>query len=204
MAEADEYRRWFTPKRALGELERERLSVHQAKQVILARLAQGALSAMAYRSNWAANPLGHETEEEFPRVPRALWATGQITEEFWNTGDVQFPQRGRVNTFQMFDGPILYVGIKLDPIGIEILIDFVGHLQNQKAETPLRRGPKPKAFWAPMMADIQASISNQTLTPSSLADVERAMRDWLIQHNEDAGESTIRNYARRVWRSVDW
>jgi hypothetical protein len=65
-----------------------------------------------------------------------------------------------------------------------------------------RRGPKPKTFWGDAMAATEASISSGELLASSQADVERAMLDWIIRQGFDAGESTIRNYAKPVWDRV--
>jgi hypothetical protein len=65
-----------------------------------------------------------------------------------------------------------------------------------------RRGPKPKSFWGDAMAAMEASISAGELLASSQADIERAMAQWIGDQGYDAGESTIRNYAKPVWERV--
>jgi hypothetical protein len=78
---------------------------------------------------------------------------------------------------------------------------FAEHAARQSA-TQKQRGPKPKAFWAPMMAEIEAHISSGQLRASRLADIEHAMNRWLDEHEEEAGEATVRRYANRVWKKV--
>lgn len=71
------------------------------------------------------------------------------------------------------------------------------------ANPPKRRGPKPKAFWGAAMSAVEASISSGELKPESLADIEHAMSDWIAEQGFDAGESTVRNYAKPIWDRLE-
>lgn len=83
------------------------------------------------------------------------------------------------------------------PEGALRMAETPAHLPNQK-----RRGPKPKTFWGDAMAAVEAGISSGELLASSQADVERAMMNWIVEQGWDAGESTVRNYAKPVWERV--
>lgn len=65
-----------------------------------------------------------------------------------------------------------------------------------------RRGPKPKAFWGEAMAAVDAKISAGELLASTQADIERAMMNWIVDEGYDAGESTVRNYAKPIWERM--
>src|SRR6185503_826149 len=147
----------------------------------------------------------------FSQIPRTAWTTRQVPDTFWITGDVDFPSRGSRSRIPLLaNGPVSYFGVRFERLGIDLIVERAYDL---KRETPVlrlpsaqknlkRRGPKPKAFWAQMIEDIKASISTGELRALCQADIERAMAAWLVEHDEDAGESTIRNYARKVWEGV--
>jgi hypothetical protein len=40
------------------------------------------------------------------------------------------------------------------------------------------------------------------LKPKTQADIERAMLQWISDHDKSAGETTIRDRASRLWRAI--
>lgn len=68
---------------------------------------------------------------------------------------------------------------------------------------PKAKGGRPPAeFWDDMWAAIAAQLYDGTLKPTKQVHIEKAMSDWISGHGHDAGTTTIRGRARRLWDAI--
>jgi hypothetical protein len=69
------------------------------------------------------------------------------------------------------------------------------------AAKPSRRGPAD--HWEDLIIDACFRYFRGDLQPKKQADVERAMQQWLGEHELDPAESTIRERAKKVWLAIE-
>lgn len=70
----------------------------------------------------------------------------------------------------------------------------------QPSSTPKNKGGRPLAdHWDEMWAEIAVKLWNGDWEPKTQADVEREMHEWLAAHDLDAGDTTVRARARKLW-----
>jgi hypothetical protein len=72
-----------------------------------------------------------------------------------------------------------------------------------KVPNPMPRknpGGKPLAeHWDEMWASIAVALYTGDLQPKSQAEIERAMMEWLGDHDLEVGETAVRGRARQLW-----
>jgi hypothetical protein len=206
-----EYDRWWPPRVAMNALT-PNLSNYSAMQVIVTAARDGLVDAAA---KLVVARRGDDDPERFPyhRLPPELWLRSPPRNDsaFWETalGEFTFPDGDGYDE----DIRATCHGVRFNPEQIESLradseaehaaVTPASSSQPSGAPaTQRRRGPKPKSFWGDAMIVVEASISSGKLLASTQADVERAMADWIAEQGFDAGESTVRNYAKLVWVRV--
>jgi hypothetical protein len=91
-------------------------------------------------------------------------------------------------TFTRASSPILALNATAAPIA-------------QKAQA--KGGRPPAEFWDDMWAAIAAMLYDGSLQPKSQATIEKAMSDWIIAHGWDAGTTSVRARARRLWTAIE-
>ncbi len=68
---------------------------------------------------------------------------------------------------------------------------------------PKNPGGKPRAaHWDQMWAAIAVELYVGNLQPATQADIERAMKGWLAEHDLHVSDSAVRDRARQLWRML--
>lgn len=67
---------------------------------------------------------------------------------------------------------------------------------------PHAGGRPPKPFWDGMWADMVRQMYTGDLKYSRLSEIEAAMHEWLIANGHEAGETAIRERARRLFAAL--
>ena len=66
---------------------------------------------------------------------------------------------------------------------------------------PSAAGRPPKAFfWEDAIIAVFKLVHEGDLQPRTLADVEHALDDWLVLNGHHAGETVVRERARKIWK----
>ena len=205
------YERWHTPKASLDLLQ-----PHFPRQVavttITRRLSKGLIASRCKRL--LTDFLDKEMTEHFMPVLKGCWSSDQYraaSHEFWISGDAIFVLRAPGASEIVMH----CFGVRFNPEGIA---DLIPERAVPDARSPLREAPIPtdiaardatdpvsgagrptKAFWEDAIIAVFKRVYDGDLHPKRLADVERALSDWLILNNHDAGETAVRERARRIW-----
>jgi len=65
------------------------------------------------------------------------------------------------------------------------------------------KGGRPKhEFWEDLLVAIAAHLYLGDLKPKNQADIERAMHQWITDHDYSAGETPIRERAQKLWQLI--
>jgi hypothetical protein len=158
----------------------------------------GFVTARAVRAEatpGSTSPRNPHWEEREWDIPDWFWRefTRQDTSsQNWPTGS--FAGRGR--------GPDDRNAITLS--GVHFLKKSLEALrpagQAKEEKVAAARGPKPRYDWASAVNTIWARIYDSEFTPTSQADIERALITCLSTGNDGPGESTVRPHAAMIWQ----
>jgi hypothetical protein len=192
----EEYESWLTPTAALKKLEHLRGS---ASKAILERLRYGHIRAVARRYNYRGR------SGECFAVPMRIWeeAGHRVgASSFWSTGDI---------TLFIDDHRFALFSVRFDPAGLEEILSSDGQ-RMAPAETgrteaqPVvtnRGGRPPKEWWSDLWVEMARQLYEGDLQPKRQAEIEKAMADWISAEGYDASERTIRDAARKLWRTIN-
>jgi len=64
-------------------------------------------------------------------------------------------------------------------------------------------GRPPSAWWDALWIDIARQLHRGELAPATQADIERAMHAWIARNGHAAGETAIRERARKLFRALN-
>lgn len=69
--------------------------------------------------------------------------------------------------------------------------------------TPASGGGRPsKSFWEDLWAEMARQLYEGDLKPNKQVDIENAMNNWLAKHGHSAGETQVRERARKLFKSI--
>jgi hypothetical protein len=116
---------------------------------------------------------------------------------------------GVYNTYARFEDLCLQVRRQLDLCEFEFTapaplsaLDFAAPepIKVPKAMPPKNSGGRPLAkHWDEMWASIALALYTGDLQPKTQADIERAIQEWLGDHDLEAGPTAVRGRARQLW-----
>lgn len=138
------------------------------------------------------NPHWEEREWDIPEWFWRDFTGAESSSQNWSTG--VFVGRGR--------GPDDRNAITLR--GVHILKKTLEAMcppdRPKEERVAAARGPKPRYDWGAAVNSIWARIYDSEFSPSTQADIERALIALLSQGGEGPGESTVRPYAALIWQ----
>ena len=200
----EEFGRWTPLPRALETISIALGNAGSAALALAQRLRAGLLQAAA---ETAVNDNRPADRVEFALVPpthwKQEWAANPIS-AFWRSGQmtVTISHDHRAYSAQT----ATYFGLRVSPEGLaKMLPDRTSPVISPPVVKSARsnRGRPPKPIWDEMWAEIAARMVHREFLASKQADIEATMMEWLIDHNEDAGESTVRESAARLWKALN-
>lgn len=147
-------------------------------------------------------------------VPLRLWRDWQIGDDLWITGDTTFSRGGHVGGAILFvDGEeynppdayesLTYLGVRFGTGEFKRSFPMARE-QDAEAASPAPKGGRPTAlWWDDLWVEIARQLYVGDLQPDNQAVIESAMLNWLTAHGFEAGETTIRERARKLFRSLN-
>lgn len=189
----DLFETWLMPKDALAAVPAD-WGFETATRWITGRLANGLIQSAA---RWLILP--NKPRRELVGVPREWWQNwpGLGRCDFWDTGDTAF----YTGSGGGYGGGTLMGEaheVRLDPTGFA---QFSAVLPT--AAKANRVGRPVKSFWEDLLIEMARQLHAGDLQPQRIADIEKAMHDWLIASGHEAGETAIRDRARKLFQAID-
>jgi hypothetical protein len=218
---ADEFSRWLPPADAL-EAIKPVMDFHTGCPAIVNLLRHGVIRAAGRR--YYRRELGRDRDRgEFIVIPEIYWEAEWATNwksQFWFSGQVEFQPypTDRTGSRSIYG----FIGIRFEPTLVgelcptpapaaptlsraqleAVVIDTLARDGARKlAEQPPRHpGGRPALpFWEDAILAVAATIHLGDFKPESQADVARALADWISDHDHDAGDTAIKERARKIW-----
>lgn len=154
-----------------------------------------ARAALMQRSGKGGTLWGLEVREW--DVPLWFWdnLTGESGSQDWERG--LFSGHGRTPE-GLFT--IALTGVHFEAAALEALLPEKPG--SQRESSPTRGGRPRKEWWDDLWCAIWGQIVHGELTPTSQAEIERAMLNWVEQRGESVAESTVKPLAKKVW--LEW
>jgi hypothetical protein len=185
---------WIAAAEAARLLKPVFSSEYMAQQTICKRAHSGLIRARAEQFM-----SGESNRKDF-EIPKGFWWAegGSTLHQNWPTGD--------------FDTWIDRGEVHLQAFGVSFLrAEIEKMIPASKPEAPAAvaspatpKGGRPKAdWWEDLWIEICRQLYVGDLKPKTQADIERAMHQWVNDHNKTAGDTTIRDRASRLWRAIN-
>lgn len=139
-----------------------------------------------------------KTKEHNCLIPEVFWG-GRAMNPDWFSGDftAQVQQSGYEDEWRA-------IGVSFERVGIEAMVPSKASANvsphSEMAEARSNRGGRsPDAVWEEVMVELARQLFAGDLKPKRLADVEKAIADFLMLKEVSMSESTIREHARPFW-----
>jgi hypothetical protein len=217
---AAKFGRWLRPAEVLRQLPDE--TPEEAKQrSILRRLADGHIRSVARHSVYEDDKtIGGG---DFLPVHQSLWAFPwrAADTDFWTTGDIKFTFDPNQHDDSGLGLPMVITAdtppppppppppryIVRDLLDVRLCPTDVARQFGATVSPPpppvAKKGGRPPAqWWDDLWIDIARQLYAGDLKPDNQAVIEKAMLDWLVANGHEAGETTIRRRARRLFEAV--
>lgn len=165
-------------------------SEYMAEMTICKRAHSGLIRARAEHFM-----MGKSERKNF-EVPKDFWwAEGhEALIQNWTTGDFE--------TWINHEIQLRAFGVSFLRADIEKMIPETTTSTSEATSSPARGG-RPKAdFWEDLWIEICRQLYLGDLKPKTQADIERAMHKWISDHEKSAGETVVRDRARKLWRVI--
>lgn len=199
----EEYETWLTPSQAL-DLIGPTVSVPIKQADIARRLSDGLIRS-------AANTLAiGGTQHHFVALSGGVWESWAclVDHAFWGLGTRSGSTTGRsATTFNAY-------GVRFEPRGIERMVPdpLRAHKEPPQQARPVAplaaslmgsapRGRPQKSFWDDAILAVAQTIHIGDFKPERQADVQRALADWLSANGHEAGDTAIKERARKLFNS---
>lgn len=145
---------------------------------------------------------GEKTKVPHCFVPNEFWG-GRAMVPDWQSGvfTAKVQQNGREEEWKAF-------GVTFKRSQIEAMAPLMASTNvsphPEAAEVRSNRvGRSPNAVWERVMIELARQLYAGDLQPNRLADVEKAIADFLSAENVSMMESTIRQHARPFWKMYE-
>jgi hypothetical protein len=200
---AEEFETWIPASTAFDDALRAFASYGITAGAIALRLKNGLLRAAAEHGKQEGTEDKPKATVEIPRWHWDKWEHPGESHSFWQTGQIRLTQQ-RQSTYAR-DPVVIYFGVRFDPKGFAKLLGPKAPKPAAQLETPQsaqtkHAGGRRPAWWRePVLVEIAAQLYEGSLKPKKLADLEKAMTDWLGKKGEYPGERTVRNVAQLLW-----
>jgi hypothetical protein len=199
---------WLTPIEACAYAARI-VGTEGASNAIWQLLKAGMIQAAAVTSSMTKEGFSPHPKTEPSLIPPGLWRHfSDSGSDLWNGGYARFwmadRRGGAATVFQYFQ-------IRFNPADVRNNLPPLPAPTPEPAPAtptvanevaPQSKGGRPrKDWWDDFWIDICGQIYEGTLKPNSQADLQRAMHEWVGNHGHDAGETTIKTAARKLFKA---
>lgn len=195
----EEFGAWLAPKDALGRLPKD--NIEAWKRAIVARLRAGEMQAAGSGDSGLA-PIRDWMWRDWRIVQQDIWITGDV--EFTSQAPLSGPRIGRSNAELLEPREqaksASFLGIRFEPASFARA--FKDEIAVASMPAPAKQGRPPAPWWDDLWIEIARQLYAGDLKPDSQVAIEKAMQEWLAAQGHDAGESTIRRRANRLFQAL--
>lgn len=201
---------WLRPSEALTKLP-SNWGEDAKRRAILNRLSSGHIVCGAKSVSVKSSTRGVVQSDTHRKVDASLWANWNCNDrDLWTIGDLHFdneppPQLVYVAGYgsEVSDEllQITYFGVRFELESFYSQLD-IPEPQAASIVQQARSGRKPASWWDDLWIEIMRQIYIGELMPDAQSNIERAMHTWLSEQGHDAGETTIRDRARKLYRAL--
>lgn len=190
---------WIRAADAVRLLAPDGKGEYSAKMTLCKRAHAGMLRSRAERFIVGGRA---RDNVELPTV--FWWAEGhEALHANWRTGDFDTWPKGQPSLsdvhLEAFNVSFLWTDLerimpppKVAPASLQ-----------EDVPPPRNKGGRPKReFWEELWVEIARQLYVGDLKPKTQADIENAMHQWIVAKGYTAGESTVRDRARMLWRVI--
>lgn len=205
---------WIRPHEAL-EVSDLRFADEEDQWSIMQQLQAGQIIAVARTAQQRADLAG---VDPLVPVPAGAWRRATPNDEhyFWKTGHLVVEARGTDQYGGSApSGKERYFNIRFHPGSFDgrppPVVDVPPQpsppnpvqLRRVDASPPNRGGRPAKAFWDDLLIEIARRLYAGEFHPKRQAEVENAMHDWIAANGHSAGETQVRERARKLWQAIE-
>lgn len=201
---------WLRPREALTKLQSAFSTEDVAKHLLLQRLGSGGITAVAETATWTGLATG-KPYQGITTIPDDFWRDYyKYQTGFWDSGDLFFYLghfRGSINSVS-----VTFHGIRFDPGGVDKLAKTSENRFKSPApevslapiavEPPIQKnkgGKPPKPWWQDFWIEMCRLIYEGAIRPEmTQADIGRLMHQWVSDHGHEAGDTVIKDAARKL------
>lgn len=181
---------WISAADAVALLK-PAMTGRSAQMAICARAHAGLVRAKARRFM-----MGDKSRDNCEIPKEFWWAEGhEALEQNWITGDFETWLEKKIH--------LRAFGVSFDQVAVEELMPKGTAMATASPSAPIAAGGRPKAdWWDDLWVEMCRMLYVGDLKPQRQADIEKAMMDWLSNHDQTASTSTIRPRAAKLWRAI--
>ncbi|WP_156878227.1 hypothetical protein [Sphingopyxis sp. QXT-31] len=192
----ENFRACITPREALA---RYGLSQTTAILQLNRELSHGRVEAVAEEVRWG--PINGKLLA-YPLIPTWVWLRHDLKPEddFWDTGYLysHFPSQGYS---VVRDGGISFFYVRFWPHGLPNAIEPPSEAAPASMPTAAGKGGRPrKGWWDDLWIEMIRRIEAGNLHPTSAAQLQKKMEDWLGENQIYPGDSTLKPMANKLFK----
>lgn len=195
---AAEHAQWLRPSEALERFHPTGELVER-KRAIIRRLAKGEIRA------------GGKGDHGLVVILAGRWRDWHVEDAaLWTIGDVSFSRGGEHGGSMLFidgqryDRPDPYEAIGFVNVRFDLAFaesEFDPPLA--KVSAPIRSGRPSATWWEDLWIEIARQLYAGDLDHQSQAAIEKSMHNWIATQGHEAGETTVRDRARRLFQALN-
>lgn len=185
---ADEYAHWLPPDEASKILVAKFGDSYVARHTLLERIRGGKVRAV---------------DQDLKEVDAQYWRAVGEDDQFWITGDLTLRVRDDVG----YSSDLRFYHVRFDPNAVSAVIP--PHLnkpggveeapRNNPAIAANKGGRPPKSWWQDLWVEMCCQVYEGDIHPTATqADIFARMQQWVSDHDHDAGETVLKEAARKL------
>ena len=190
---------WISASQAREIVSRGWRDEGKPTDAICGRAKQGAVRAKAWQ--WVTIENGQRYEKRDHSIPPSFWDDVSMTQN-WSHGDFASAIYPDDTKFE-----IEAIGVTFERTGIEAMappiVCTLVSTQPVATAASSRPGRLPYDDWEAVMIEMARQLFVGDLQPKKLADIERAIADYLLANGVTRSESTVREHARPFWNMYE-
>lgn len=208
----DDHSGWLVPAQAQALIDSAFALKDQVKArlVLLGRLRGGKIMAIAETTSYKGDVDTNQQAEKQRLDPDDWEKVSEFDNIFWRTGELTYANkvehpRGRGYS-SMETVTVRHFNVRFEPSAVGKVVanapEKAGdppRVQQPNAIQPSKGGRPPKDWWQDFWIEMCRLIYEGDIAPSmTQADIERLMLQWVSDHDKKAGETVIKEAARKL------
>ncbi|MGE0603132.1 MAG: hypothetical protein AB7O46_05030 [Xanthobacteraceae bacterium] len=193
---------WLSPAEAIALLNGDSPYIGDVVSTIGRRLYVGLITAVA--KDAAITDGKKVRKHSYYKIPGVFWHLIRESDEVWRTADLSVLYRPEDGVGKEQAN---FFGIRFNPADIREIESNFRKPSSRKhiaIDSANKGGRPPKEFWDDLWVEMCRLIHEEGLAPKTQADLARVMHQWLQDNGHDAGETAVKERARKLFNGVKW